>query len=366
MNRAIILGIVDFSMLDGITFDDIKISNEEDFSNNKLLFTSQRVDVKLSSILEKNIYLSKVTVHNSNIELDLNEISSEQIIQHFRESKFPQIEFKNLNFTIKNGNRELIRTQKPIRMIVKKIDEELFFEFDDSYINIPFFRGMFGTGSYDAEGRFHLDIRFNDYSLKYMNGILTELIDSKNSEGKGEGFIKFSTFKGEMNLEGDLNLFNYSGDIGIIPNLELKSISMNTKFSYFKESVEDNKTEIYFKRKISNPAFYYSDNIFVNRENLKKIQIDANIEDFSKITPRISSLADNTITGKIKVNFLINETGKANDWFTGDGIVSISNMNINLKDLKFSMFIDKLDLIYNQKSEINSNVTGTIFPLLSS
>jgi hypothetical protein len=362
-NRAVILGIVDFSMIDGITFDDIKISNEEDFSNNKLFFTSQRINVKLSSIIEQNIFLEKVTVHNSQVELDLNQIETNLLINHFIESNLPVLEFKNISFIIKDGDLELLKTHRPISLIIEKVDNNIHFQFDDSFFKIPFSRGLIGKGHYDSEGRVTIDIQFNDYPLKNLKGILYRLIEGNNPEGTGDGFIKFISFKDEMNIEGDLNLFNFSGDIGLLSLVTLKNINLNTKFSYYKENDEKNKSEIYFKRKINNPNFYYTDNIFTNKNNLRKIQLDFLIEDIDKITNKISSISDNKINGKIKANLFFEETGKNTDWIVGEGQIELNKFEIDLKQIKFNMTLENFILNFNNKNQLIINSKGFLYNL---
>ena len=103
LNKAIELGIVDFSLIEGITIEDIKISEEEDFSNNKLFFISQRVDIKLSSVFSKNVFIEEIIVHNSKLEIDINEFNIESFFKYFKERNFPKIEFRNLNFSIRDG-----------------------------------------------------------------------------------------------------------------------------------------------------------------------------------------------------------------------------------------------------------------------
>jgi hypothetical protein len=270
LNKAIELGIIDFSLLEGITIEDIKISEEEDFSNNKLFFVSQRVDIKLSNFISNKVYIDTVVIHNSKIEIDINEFNLENFFKYFKDSNFPKIEFRNLTFTLKDGNKELLKTQKPIQLIISKTSQEINISFDDSYFKIPFTMSLFGTGVIDSNNRLTIDVRFNKFPVNNLNGFIFNVLGSESESGETEGFIRISKFNQEINIEGDVNILNYTGNLGIIPGIEFNSISLNTKFSYFKEIDENKKSEIYYKRKISNPNFLFSDSVVTNKSNLRK------------------------------------------------------------------------------------------------
>ncbi len=361
LNKAIELGIIDFSLLEGITIEDIKISEEEDFSNNKLFFVSQRVDIKLSNFLSNKVYIDTVVIHNSKIEIDINEFNLENFFKYFKESNFPKIEFRNLTFTLKDGNKELLKTQKPIQLIISKNSQEINISFDDSYFKIPFTMSLYGLGVIDSNNRLTIDVRFNKFPVNNLNGFILNVLGSESEKGDTEGFIRISKFNQEINIEGDVNILNYTGNLGVIPGIEFNSISLNTKFSYFKETDVNKKSEIYYKRKISNPNFLFSDSVVTNKANLRKIQINTRVEDFSKLTDELIIQKNDIYKGKLNLTLELEETSKLNDWFYGEGKLEIENFELHKNENRLDLVISSANFEFDNKNNLKSKIEGKIF-----
>ena len=361
LGKAIELGILDFSLLEGITIEDIKISDEEDFSNNKMFFTSQRVDIKLSTIFSDSVYINNIIFYNSKIELDINDINTDSFFNYILEKKFPKIEFRNLNFVLKDGNREIIKTSKPLQLSILNNNGDIQLSFDDSYFKIPFTLSLYGTGSIDKNSRFTIDLRLNKFPINNLNGFINNIMDGDGEKGESEGFVRLSKFNREVNIEGDIDILNYSGSLGIFPGLEINSMSLNTKFSYFKETDDNKKNEIFYKRKISNPHFLYSDSIMTNKTNLRKIQINSKIEDFSKLSEEIIIQKKNVIRGKMSFSLEVDETGKLNDWFYGEGKLNFENFELNFNDKSFQVELNYANFEFDSKNNLKSKIEGKIF-----
>ena len=361
LNKAIELGIIDFSLLEGITIEDIKISEEEDFSNNKLFFVSQRVDIKLSNFLSNKVYIDTVVVHNSKIEIDINEFNLENFFKYFKESNFPKIEFRNLTFTLKDGYKELLKTQKPIQLIISKTSQEINISFDDSYFKIPFTISLYGGGVIDSNNRLTIDVRFNKFPVNNLNGFILNVLGSESEKGDTEGFIRISKVNQEINIEGDVNILNYTGNLGTFPGIEFNSISLNTKFSYFKETDENKKSEIFYKRKISNPNFLFSDSVVTNKANLRKIQINIRVEDFSKLSEELILQKNDIYKGKLNLTLDLEETSKINDWFFGEGKLEIENFELHKNENRLDLFINSANFEFDNKNNLRSKIEGKIF-----
>lgn len=361
LNKAIELGIVDFSLLEGITIEDIKISQEEDFSNNKLFFTSQRVDIRLSSIFSEKVYINNIIFYNTNLELDINEINSDNFLTYLKERNLPKIEFRNLNITIKDGNKEIIKTNKPIQLIITSSNNDVQLSFDDSFFKIPMTLSFYGTGLIDSDNRLTLDLRFNHFPTKNITGLMNYTLGGENESGEALGFIRISRISKEINIEGDIDIINYYGSIGIIPGLNLNSMSLNAKFSYFKETDELNKSEEYFKRKISNPNFFFSDSIMTNKLNLRKIQINTIVEDFSKLSQELVIDKNDKYSGKLNLVLEMEETGKVNDWILSEGRLIIDNFYLSLGEKKLDIEVENGILEIDNKNNLRVKVAGRIF-----
>ena len=185
-------------------------------------------------------------------------------------------------------------------------------------------------------------MRLNKFPVNNLQGFINSVLGSMGDKGETEGFVRVSKLNDEVNLEGDINIINYSGTAGIVPGIEFNSISLNTKFSYFKEVDENKKFEIFYKRKISNPNFLFSDSVVTNKSNLRKIQINSRVEDFSKLSEELILNKNDKYRGKMNLTLELEETGKINDWFTGEGKLILENFELKMNEKKLDLpeFLD--------------------------
>lgn len=361
LSKAIEIGIADFSSIQGIVFEDIKISQEEDFSNNKLLFTSKRVDVGLTSLFSKNVVPERISIYSAKLAIDIDDPINEKVLKYIHELNLPDIYFDNLEIQIRAANQDMLRTAKNINVSIIRKNQFLEISFNDSKI--------FGllTGSLKGSGRINLEtdentirIDFSKHDLDAMSGITNSLINLTPESGYAEGFISINKTKEDFSIDGNLNFRNFSGDFFTFTNVKAKDLTINAKFSYLKEIIDAKTSQSYFKRKISSTEFFYEEHVDTPVNNLKKTTISIQVEDFSKLFNQLVFEDDFLIKGNVKLNMRMEETGKINDWIWIDGNGSINNLEVNSKLPQFQLTDTTLKFNWNQ-NEVHSELTGKLF-----
>ena len=359
--KAVQIGIADFSSIQGIIFEDIKISQEEDFSSSKLLFTSKRIDVRLPTIFAKKMEPEKIVIYSAKLTIDIDNPITNDILKYIYELNLPDIYFDNLEVLIRADNQEMLRTTRPIHISIKRKNQFLEIDFNDNR-----FLGLL-KGSLKGNSKINLEtsesflrVDFSDHDLDDMSGISKLLLNLTPESGLADGFISFDKTLADFKIEGNLNFRKFSGDFFPISNIKANDFTINAKFSYLKEFLDKKTSESYFKRKISSPEFFYDEQIFTPVNNLKKTSVSIQVDNFRNLLDRLILEDEFSILGTMKLNMRIEETGKPNDWVWIDGNGSLSNLEFYSKSPEVRLTDTNLHFIWNQK-ELQSDIRGKLF-----
>ncbi|MDX1957081.1 MAG: hypothetical protein SFU98_00815 [Leptospiraceae bacterium] len=361
MKKAIQIGIVDFSLVGGLGFDEVKISNEEDFSGNRIFFSSERVEVSLNSILSKDPKLKKITLYSSSLDIDINDVIGDNFLAYLKESNLPEVEFKELSITVRDGKEIIFQTPRDVSLKLKVIDKKIQIDFSTDFSINPFSGSVSGNSEIETElEKMKLEFRFKNLKVETFPGIVNKLIHFQVESGKSDGFIRIFRSPNELNLEGDVNFLHLSASEEITNFFELNDVTLNSKISYFRELDENKKEESFFNRKVSNPSFFYTENFSKDKAGLRKINYNANFNDISKLTKAISLKDGEAFQGKLKASMIVEETGKVNDWFHFDGNISLENFSLKSKNPKYEMNFSKAFLSLNSEGELELTATGKL------
>ncbi|MBK7056968.1 MAG: hypothetical protein KBF99_07100 [Leptospiraceae bacterium] len=361
LSKAVEIGIADFSSLQGIIFEDIKISQEEDFSSNKLLFTSKRIDVRLTSLFSKAIVPEKIVIYSAKLTLDIDDPMNVNVLKHIHELNLPDIYFDNLEIQLRANNQDLLRSTRPIHVSILRKNQILEISFNDNK-----FLGIL-AGSLKGSGKINLEttenslrIDFSDEDLENMSGISKILLNLTPESGLADGFISMNKTQDDFSIDGNLNFRKFSGDFFPISNIKANDFTINAKFSYLKEFTDPKTSESYFKRKISSPEFFYDEQVHTPANNLRKTTISIRVDNFNKLLDRLVLEEDVTVKGNMQLNMRLEETGRLADWIWIDG-------NGSLNDLEFqsntpSMRLTDTSLKFNwSQNELHTDLKGKLF-----
>jgi hypothetical protein len=361
MNKAVEMGVVDFNLFEGITFEDIKISNESDFSSNKIFFTTQRVDIIPNSIFSKNISLEKIIFHNSKLYLIENEFSVLNLIEYLEETGLPSIEFRDLSIQIKKETEIVWKTKKPINIQFLKKKDIFYIDVKDSFFSNSFFRSLEGKGSLDTKNReINLSIQLKNYPLSIMPGSVKSISYFHPDSGYTDGFIRIHQTTKDTSIEGNFDLFDLNGKNTLFNSLSVESIPINCKLSYFKETSEKNETDIYFQRKINNPDFYYNENIHEDKDKSSKIIISALFQNLSNLSRYLELEESTELKGIVKIDLIALKSEKSKDFVLADGLIHIADLDWKFANPNLHLQLDKTSIAINQKGNLGISSSGKI------
>lgn len=360
-SKAVEIGIVDFSSLNGIIFEDIKISEEEDFSSNKLLFTSKRIDLRLTSIFSPAMIPEKIVIYGAKLVIDIDEPANDNILKYIHELNLPDIYFDKLELIIRSNNQNLLQSDRPLHVSIQRKNQYLDITLDDNRFLGLIAGGIKGDGKVNLEtNESSLRVDFSDHDLENMSGITRFLLNLTPESGIADGFISLGKTKDDFKVDGNLNFRKFSGEFFPISNMKANDLTINAKFSYLKEIIDAKNSESYFKRKISSPEFFYDEQVFTPVTNLKKITLSIQVDNFRNLFDKLILEDKFSISGNMKLNMRIEETGKNSDWLWIDGSGSLNNFLFISNAPNIRVNETNLHFIWSQ-NELQTNLKGKFF-----
>ncbi len=359
LQKAVEIGIVNFNMFEGVTFEDLRISAEEDFSNNKIFFQCQRVDIRFNSLFGKQLGIEKIIFHNSKLELD-SEFSFSELTKEINASGFPSLEFRNIILIKRQEGKLLWKTHSPVNIFLQRKNTYYSVLVEDSWF-FRIFSKLKGSGTLDlSKNSLELLLEFTNYPVTSVSGSLEELTYIQVDSGKLTGFFRILDSKEEKKLDGNFNLYSISGSLNGFEGLKLKDLPINCKFSYYKE-IENESSEIYFQKKINNPSFYYNEFYYKSKDNIEKKIISTLFENFEKLSNSFEIEDEFKISGNLKLDLTIQDLAKGSEKFNIDGILSADRLQISKKNPYLVFNLKEGGLRINPNGGVSGNINFELF-----
>ena len=359
LHKAVEIGIVNFNMFEGVTFEDLRISAEEDFSNNKIFFQCQRVDIRFSSLFGKQLGIEKIIFHNSKLELD-SEFSFSELTKEINASGFPSLEFRNIILIKRQEGKLLWKTHSPVNIFLQRKNTYYSVLVEDSWF-FRIFSKLKGSGTLDlSKNSLELLLEFTNYPATSVSGSLEDLTYIQVDSGKLTGFFRILDSRDEKKIDGNFNLYSISGSLNGFEGLKLKDLPINCKFSYYKE-IENENSEIYFQKKINNPSFYYNEFFYKSKDNIEKKIISTLFENFEKLSNSFEIEDEFKISGNLKLDLTIQDLAKGSEKFNIDGVLSVERLQISRKNPYLVFNLKEGGIRVNPNGGLAGNINFELF-----
>lgn len=360
MKKAVEMGVVDFNMFEGVTFEDIKVSAEEDFSNNRIFFQAGRVDIRFSSLFSKQVSIEKVIFHNTKFEVESN-VSFSDLTKELYASGLPSLEFRNLTVVGKENGKISWRTNRPIQLRLEKRKEEFAVIINDSLFYFDPFTQVKGNGVLNIKkNSLEVLMEMKDFPVTHFPGVLENLTYLSVESGDMTGFFRINDSEFETNVDGNFNLYSITGKVHGMDKIRVSKVPFNCKFSYFKE-IENDKTQVYFQRKLNNPDFYYNESYHKSKEDLSKWIITGFFQNLEKLSSSIEMEDGTGVSGSLRMDFSIEDQLKGPEKFKIDGVMTGNNFQIKRKNPNIDLSIKNGGIRINPDGRIEANMDMEVF-----
>ncbi|MCB1193491.1 MAG: hypothetical protein KDK90_23830 [Leptospiraceae bacterium] len=362
LERAIVVGVADFSIWNGISFEDVRISAEEDFSSNKLIFFTRKIDFKVDIFGQNPNVFQKITIHNAKININLDNKISEDFWDKLVELPLPDIYFKNLELTLQKDGLDIFTTVRPLNVKIHKIQNDIETTFDDAPGYFPFNAKIYGESSFKKDNKTTmLAIKLKDYELVGIKGIVEKLIYVKPESGVSNGSIKLLKDKNSYEVNGSIDIQKLYGILNFFQEAKVEDVTLKTSFLLKGQNEKKDLPKSLFERKIEGLGLSVLEQIELGEKDLTNYKLSFGIKKVEDLLGHFNLKKFVDIKGNIKLDANITETGDIKDWFQINGYGQLENFNFeSFQKPSLKIKLDNLDLNING-GNIYTRFSGKLF-----
>lgn len=361
LGRAVTLGVVEYDFPNAVVFEDFRISSEEDFALNHILFRTNKIQFRLGGLWKGQPYIKGIVVKDSSINLDLQDAIAGELIGYVQKINIPEIRLINTTITISKGGDEVLNAIKGIDIVITKQPEGVIVKVSDSLFPLPYSRFIQGTfetkfNSEESKSIFH----FQNVKAEKIRGLYSLFGKILLTSGKISGEYEILLNGKNLSVRGKNHFTNVSGKIqqelplGLrIPDLKDADLlhEMDLKLD------ETGEKQIH--------TFTKEENVFrvtygINPKKLSSWEIFADWKNIQELKSVFQLPGDlEILEGQLNLKGKWEETGNYNDWIRSN--VSLSLLGFHWKDPFFDVRFDQVVANVLPGNLLELNAKGDLF-----
>lgn len=358
LEKAVDVGIIDFSLWDGILIEDLVISQEEDFTFNTKLLQSKKIALQLSSVFSDQPYIKKVKIIGAKLEVDQNDPFFLKLVDYLLKVNIQEVEIVDAELVILDRNGLALDWKYPTSWTFKKSSNTIHYEFQNGWFWLPFTKRIRGSGTISLGDDSNKLIIFNSewkgIPVENFPGFTNWVSIFEGNLGSMDGNLNIEVNGEEWKVNSDVDYSDLSGRFSFWDNDAVEGMDLHSEFS--SELSGEKKTKLSTHKLSSN---WGSLSIELKEEkNLQtgKIQWEEiDIETLHKLVP---SWENFKLSGSLDGELSFQETGVRNNWFQFQGRNNWENGNWNQEG--WNLEWEKWNTVI-QDNQLTSKLNGRIF-----
>ncbi|WP_244926694.1 LIC_12586 family protein [Leptospira wolffii] len=362
LDRAVTLGVVEYEFPNHVFIEDLKISSDEDFASQRMIFRANKVELVLRGLWKGQPSVKSIRVKNAQISVDLEDKISGEILSYIHKINVPEISLENSSVTVYKGGKILLENVKDVDLDIHKEGNQIDVQISDSLFPIPGFRYLKGNFRTDIGTKnMSLSLHFKNARASAVGGLYSELSPFYPKTGK---------ISGEADLEVDGASIRGKGntqfsDVGGILLLDLPLREENWEWRDANLSHEWDRSFQGQSISENHKVFFGSDKLTLtktkNEKGLQTWDLTMNVQDLDDLRNYLPLSSDlDTFTGALDLIWKGTETGNYGDWLKSDAKLTLRDFH--WKDPYLDLGIQNASFSWNP-SGLEFSGYGTQFGL---
>ncbi|TGM81009.1 LIC_12586 family protein [Leptospira bouyouniensis] len=342
LGKAVDIGVLDFSLREGLIIEDLVVSNEEDFSYNDHMLKVKKVTFRLSSYFKESPTVERIDFYSPHLVLNEDIGMRSRLIEYIQTSRIKDIRFHDARLTVKKSETTLVDWKEGWDIDLLRKNKRIFLKYNNGWFWVPNTTRIKGEGEF-SESNLE-DYRFEFFWKNYPSEeaiLLTNYLFGANVQSavvSGEGRISANLNSGFV-LDGDVEFENSYISVPFFEDYLLAGFRFREKFHFTKDSEE---------REFIGNDFQIKTQVLsrITKETLVSRKIEFQIGALEDIFEHVTDISGNVrypLFGELHGFVELNETGEKNKWFSviGDvtgseikldsSLVQLENGNLSLK-----------------------------------
>ncbi|WP_246052135.1 LIC_12586 family protein [Leptospira idonii] len=342
IGKAVDLGVVDFSLREGLILEDLVISQEEDFSFNTNLLKVKKVTFHLSSYFSETPSVDRVDFYSPQLILNSGTELENQLLDYFQSSKLKEVVFHDTRISLKKGDFVVLDWKEGWDIRFKRKNDKIYVSYDNGWFWVPNATRVKGEGYFtnDRLNEYSFSIVWKNYPSEEAPFLVNYLFGFylQSAVLTGEAVWEKTPNSG-YTVKGNVEFENANFYLPNISSYIVSGLRLQEKFFFTSDKEERNYSSYDFQIKIA-------DEWTQAKETLLHKKIEFNVDDLEPLTSSFQEIGTGNrlpLSGKIRGSLDITESGDRNKWFKvlGDiqgenldwvsSLIQVQNGNLNLK-----------------------------------
>ncbi|WP_230458331.1 LIC_12586 family protein [Leptospira weilii] len=361
LGRAVTLGVVDYDFPNSVVFEDFRISSDEDFALNHILFRTNKIQFRLGGLWKGQPFVRGIVVKDSSINIDLQDQIAGELIGYIQKINIPEIRLMNTTVTVSQGGEEILSALKGIDIIITKRPEGVIVAVGDSLFPFPYSRFIQGTfetkfDSNESKSSF----RFQNVKAEKVRGIYSLFGKIAPSSGKISGEYEIVLNGKKVFVKGKNQFTNVSGKI-------LQDLPLGLKIPDLKDADLVHEMDLTLDETGEKQIHIFTKegNLFrltygLNPKKLATWEIFAdwkNIQELKSIFQLPGDLE--TLEGRLNLKGKWEESGNYGDWIKSN--VSLNLLGFHWKDPFLDLRLEEADFKVLPGNLLEFDAKGSLF-----
>jgi hypothetical protein len=358
IGKAVDLGVVDFSIREGLILEDLVISREEDFSFNTNLLKVKRVTFHVSSFFSAIPHIDRIDFFSPQLTLNNDEALEKTLLEYFKSTKVKEVRFHDTRVSFKKGDLSVLDWKEgwDIRFLRKNGKIEI--EYDNGIYWLPNATRVKGEGilSETDTNDFKFFLQWKNYPSEEAPLLVSYLFGTTMQSAVLSGNASWErSVKGEDVIKGDVEFENSNFLLAQFPGYVVNGLRFKENFLFQNNKETRDFSSLDFQLKVE-------DETIVGKESLLNRKIDFKIDDLEPLSSLFIELSSGEglpLSGKLRGSLEVAETGEKNKWFKVKGAIGGEDLEWNSDHFNFRNGVTQLNV--GDGNSVSLNVKGELF-----
>ncbi|WP_246050419.1 LIC_12586 family protein [Leptospira langatensis] len=363
LDRAVTLGVVEYEFPNHVFIEDLKISSDEDFASQRMIFKANKIELLLRGLWRGQPSVKAIRVRNAQLSIDMEDKISGEILSYIHKINIPEIRLEDTTVTVYKGGKVLLENVKGIDFHIRKEGTKIQVQISDSLLPIPGFRYVKGNFITDVGSKnMNLDILFKNAKAEATGGLYSEFSPFYPKTGRISGQASLQSDGTNLIVKGKTE---FSGVNGIVLQelplqeepWEWKDVDLDHEWTRSSQG-ESYKEE----HKISVGEDHLGLTKSKNEKGLKTWDLSLSIQDLDDIRNYLPVSSDlDKFGGSLELLWKGSETGNYGDWLKSEAKLSLEDFR--WKDTYLDLEIRRGEFAWNPAGILEASLHGKQFGL---
>ncbi|GBF48768.1 hypothetical protein LPTSP4_02680 [Leptospira ryugenii] len=359
LGKAVDLGVLDFSIREGLILEDLAISQEEDFSYNSYLLKVKKVTFHIESYFAKVPQIDRIDFYSPQLILNNDENLETSLIKYFKSSRIKEVIFHDTRVTLIKDNEIIVDWKEGWDIHFKREGEKIFVSYSNGMFWIPNATRIKGQGylSETKEEDFSFQLEWKNYPSEEAPLLSKYLLGANLQSAVLSGDATWTRLSDGSNLiKGNVEFENTTFTFPLVSSYIVSGFRFQESFLFQKDQELREFTTRDFLLKWEIQKLQGPKEILL----VRKVQFD--IEDIASLSDYLIDIASGEslpIAGKVRGNIDIKETGEKDRWFQVRG--DIKGEDLSYGSTSFLFKEGQFEINVSDQNQTKLNLKGELF-----